>query len=143
MTQLFDAIRNGDAELVKTLLAADSSLAEARNPDGATAVLWAAYTRHADLAPTLLGGREPDFFEACALGRTDRVATLLQHDPSLARADSPDGFSGLGLSLFFGHPTAARLLVDAGADLNRPSQNSFRVTPLHSAVASGQIELLD
>jgi ankyrin repeat protein len=143
MSQLFDAIRAGDAEMVKKLLAVDPSLAEARNQDGATAVLWAAYTRHADLVPILLAGREPDFFEACALGRTDRVAALLQQDPSLARADSPDGFSGLGLSLFFGHPSAARLLVEAGADVNRPSQNSFRVTPLHSAVASGKVELLD
>jgi ankyrin repeat protein len=143
MSQLFDAIRAGDAELVKVLLAADPSLAEARNPDGATAVLWAAYTRHADLAPILLGAREPDFFEACALGRTDRVTALLKHDPSLARADSADGFSGLGLAIFFGHDAPARLLVEAGADVNRPSQNSFRVTPLHSAIESGKIELLD
>jgi ankyrin repeat protein len=58
-------------------------------------------------------------------------------------AHSPDGFSGLGLSVFFGHLEIARMLVEAGADVNRPSQNSIRVAPLHSAVESGSIPLLD
>jgi ankyrin repeat protein len=143
MSLLFDAIRRGDEGAVRAMLAEDAALGESRNQEGATAVLWALYTRHADLAPLVLGERQPDFFEACALGRRDRVAALLREDPDLSTADAPDGFSGLGLAIFFGHPETARLLVDAGADVNRPSQNSFRVTPLHSAVESGSLEMLD
>ena len=69
---IFDAIRQGDAEQVRELLAADPALGEARNAQGATPLLWAVYTRHAELAPLLLSGRQADFFEACALGDTLR-----------------------------------------------------------------------
>jgi ankyrin repeat protein len=141
--ELFDAIRKGDATQVRTLLAADPKLAEARNQDGATPALWAVYTRHAELAPIVLGAREPDFFEACALGRRDRADELLRHDPRLADGYSGDGFTGLGLAVFFGHLEIARMLVGSGADVNRPSRNSIRVSPLHSAVESGSIPLLD
>jgi ankyrin repeat protein len=140
---LFEAIRKGDAGEVSALVAADPRAREARNGDGASAVLWAVYTRHADLAPILLGGRDPDFYEACALGRKEHVAELLSRDPELAAGFSADGFSGLGLAIFFGHPGIARLLVEAGADVNAPSRNAIRVTPLHSAVEGGDVAMLD
>jgi len=141
--QFFDAIRKGDAAEVRALLAVDPGLATARREDGATAVLWAAYTRHPELAPVILGPREPDFFEACALGRPERVEQLLRADLGLAKTDSADGFSGLGLAAFFGNVEIGRLLVEAGADVNRASRNAIRVSPLHSAVASGSVTLLD
>jgi ankyrin repeat protein len=141
--QLFDAIRKGDALQLQSLLSANPKLAKAANRDGATAVLWAAYTRHPELAAMLLGSREPGFFEACALGMRDRVALLLRQDPSLAAAFSDDGFGGLGLAIFFGHFEIARILVDAGADVNSPSRNAIRVAPLHSAVASGSVAILE
>jgi ankyrin repeat protein len=140
---LFDAIRQGDASQVQALLLADPKLANSRNSDGATAVLWTVYTRHAELAPLLLAGREPDFYESCALSREDRVAALLTGDPSLANGYSADGFTGLGLAIFFNHPEIARVLVDSGADVNRPSRNAIGVYPLHSAVASGSAALVD
>ena len=142
-TQLFDAIRKGDAAQVRTLLEADPKLAQASNQDGATPALWAVYTRHAELAPIVLGAREPDFFEACALGRRDLAAQLLKQNPRLVDGYSGDGFTGLGLAVFFGHLEIARMLVESGAGVNRPSRNSIRVSPLHSAVASGSIPLLD
>src|ERR1017187_2649984 len=142
-TQLFDAIRKGDAAQVRTLLEADPKLAQASNQDGATPALWAVYTRHAELAPIVLGAREPDFFEACALGRRDLAAQLLKQNPRLVDAYSGDGFTGLGLAVVFGHLLIARMLVESGAGVNRPSRNSIRVSPLHSAVASGSIPLLD
>ncbi|HJT86642.1 MAG TPA: hypothetical protein VJ732_02275, partial [Bryobacteraceae bacterium] len=102
-TEFFDAIRKGDAAAVRALLAAAPKLAEAHNADGATPALWAAYTRHPELAETVLGGRAPDFFEACALGRGDRSAKLLEQNPKLIEDYSGDGFTGLGLAVFFGH----------------------------------------
>jgi ankyrin repeat protein len=142
-TQFFDAIGQGDEPRVRALLAQDPELSQARNQDGATAVLWAAYTRHSALAPLVLAGREPDFFEACALGRRDRAALLLEREPSLLTAFSADGFSALGLAVFFGHAEIARMLVEAGADVNQPSRNAIRVAPLHSAVESGSLPLLE
>jgi len=140
--EFFDAIRKGDGAAVSALLATDPHLADARK-DGATPALWAVYTRHPELAPMVLAGREPDFFEACALGYDDRAAQLLQHDPKLMEAYSADGFGPLGLAVYFGHLEIARMLVKAGADVNAPSRNAFRVSPLHSAVASGSVAALD
>ena len=140
---LFEAIRKGDTTQVQALMTADPQLSGARNPDGATPALWAAYTRHAALAPLVLAGRDADFFEACALGRTGRAADLLARDARLVDAYSADGFTALGLAVFFGHEEIARLLVAAGADVNRPSRNAIRVAPLHSAVESGSLALLD
>ena len=73
---IFDWIRQGDAERIRTLLAADPALANSRTPEGASTVLWAVYTRHPELAPLLLGSRPPDFFEACALGADARIVEL-------------------------------------------------------------------
>jgi ankyrin repeat protein len=140
---LFDAIRKGDAGQVRALMTSDPTLTAARNPDGATPALWAAYTRHPELAPVVLAGREPDFFEACALGNRGRASALLARDPKLVDAYSGDGFTGLGLAVFFGQEEIARQLVAAGADVNRPSRNAIRVAPLHSAVESGSLPLLN
>src|ERR1700691_3198105 len=111
---LFDAIRKGDAALVRALLASDPTLPGARNPDGATPALWAAYTRHPELATTVLAGREPDFFEACVLGDGQRASALLASDPKLIDAYSADGFTPLGLAVFFGHEELAGQLVAVG-----------------------------
>ncbi len=141
--QLFDAIRKGDAAEVRALLTAEPSLSDARHDSGATPVLWAVYTGHAELAELASGGRQPDFFEACALGRRERAAEILARDPKLVHEYSADGFSPLGLAVFFGHVDIARLLVERGADVDQPSRNALRVAPLHSAVASGTLELVE
>jgi len=140
---LFDAIRQGDADQVRALLAADPALANSRTPEGATPVLWSVYTRHSDLAPLLLAGRPADFFEACALGDQARAAELLAADPALANQHSGDGFTGLGYACFFGHSDLARLLLEGGADPNLAARNALGVAPLHSAVATGSPALIE
>ena len=78
---------------------------------------------------------ELDIFEAAAVGDTDRVRELLRADPQTANAWAEDGFQPLGLAVFFGHPETARILLDAGAEVNSASRNDFKVMPLHSACA--------
>src|SRR5215831_291014 len=140
---LFDAIRNGNADEVRALLAADPGLFDARTPEGATPVQWAVYTRHAELAPILLASRPPDFFEACVLGKIARVTDLLNADPALANAHSRDGFTGLGFACYFRHPELAALLLDREADPSLAATNALGVAPLHSAVASNLPEVVD
>jgi|SRR5882724_8978266 len=140
---LFDSIRGGNTEEVKALLAANPELASSRTPEGATPVLWAIYTGRSELAPILLGSRAPDFFEAAALGRTERVAEVLDADASQVNGHSADGFTALGFACFFRHLDTAKLLMDRGADPGLASNNALHVAPLHSAVAANLVELVD
>jgi uncharacterized protein len=84
----------------------------------------------------LAGNPELDVFEAAATGRADRLRELLDEDPGLVNAWTNDGFQPLGLASFFGHPNAARVLVERGAEINSASRNNFKVMPLHSACAT-------
>lgn len=73
-------------------------------------------------------------FEAAAFGRTERLREILAADPAAASALSQDGFTALHLAIFGGEPDAARVLIEAGADVNRVSTSSFaQVPPLGTA----------
>jgi uncharacterized protein len=99
-------------------------------------VLKAIYRGDREEAERLAGDKELDVFEAAALGRAERLQELLDADGSLANAWADDGFQPLGLACFFGHPEAARLLVEHGAEVNSASRNAMKVMPLHSAAAA-------
>ncbi len=80
-----------------------------------------------------------DVFEAAALGRTERVAALVDAEPGLVAAFSADGFTPLHLAAFFRHPETASLLVERGAPVDVFARHEeIVVTPLHSAVAAGE-----
>jgi uncharacterized protein len=101
-------------------------------------ILQALYVGDDDTAQALLSDHpELDVFEAAAVGDTERVRELVRDDPESANAWAEDGFQPLGLAAFFGHGEIARVLLDAGAEVNSASRNDFRVMPLHSACAVG------
>ena len=84
---------------------------------------------------------ELDVFEAAAVDRTPRLRVLLEEDPSLANAFGDDGFHPLGLACFFGHPEAARLLVEHGADVNMLSRNEhIQTAAIHAACAAQGVD---
>ena len=86
-----------------------------------------------------------DVFEAAALGRTDRLAELLQADETAANARADDGFTPLQLAAFFAQPDAVALLLRHGADVHAVSTNDMRIQPLHAALVQGNrrvVELL-
>ncbi len=141
MHELFDAIRAGDASRVRTLLTTDPSAVNRRNERGHSPVLIAQYHHKHELVALLLdAGPELDIFDAASVGRSARVATLLDRDPSLINGYSGDGFLPLGLAAFFGHPDTVRLLLARGADVAAVARNPMRVQALHSAVASRSLE---
>lgn len=140
--ELFDLVAKGDTGALVTLLDRDSDLAGARNEQGDSLLLAAIYSGRGDVVAALLQrGVVPDLFEASALGRIDRVRTLLADDPALVRAHSHDGWTALHLAAFFGHPEVARELIARGADVNARSRSERFAksnTPLHAAAANQQ-----
>lgn len=142
-TELFDAIRAGDLERVRTLVGDDRGLLDRRNERGNTPVLIAQYHRKRDVLAYLLS-LEPDLdvFDACSVGRSDRVAAHLDRDPALLNAYSSDGFFPLGLAAFFGHPDTVRLLLERGADVTLVARNPMKIQPLHAAAASRNLEVV-
>ena len=139
---LITAVRAGDADRVTALLATDPSLAAARDASGVSAILLARYRSDRAVTDILLAA-DPDLdvFESAALGYADRLMEGLEADPGSATALAPDGYTALHLAAFFGKAEAARLLLDAGADVNAVSANDMRVQPLHSAAAGGHVEV--
>jgi len=133
--EVFDVIRAGDATRLAALLAADRSLVNVRNERGHSPVLIAQYHQRGELVKMLLAaGPELDIFDAASVGRTARVAELLDGDGALVNAYSSDGFFPLGLAAFFGHPDTVQLLLTRGADVAQVARNPMRVQALHSAV---------
>ena len=142
--RVFELIDAEDVAGLRELLAADPSAAESRRSDGTSAVLWARYRFDLNAVEALLAARPRlDAFEAAAVGRNDALHVALEHDPAVATAFAPDGFTALGLASFFGHGEAVRLLLAAGARVNDASQNPMRVAPLHSALAGGHTEIAE
>ena len=138
MEELFTAIKAGDTERVRALVAEDPARAAARDPDGLSAVLTARYHRQDDALEALLAADpELDVLDAAATGRLDVLRTQIDADPGALAARSAEGFTPLHLAAFFGGGAAVRLLLAAGMDADADQDNPPRVRPLHSAVAAG------
>jgi ankyrin repeat protein len=108
--------------------------------DPQSAVLSALYRNQRDDAQRLAEGAALTIWEAAALGRDDRVAALLDADPALANAPSPDGHQPLGLAAFFAGASTVRLLLDRGAEVGAVARNAMQVQAIHAAVASRNAE---
>ena len=144
---VFDLIDAGDADSLSAELDRDPDLAGERNADGLSPVLYALYNGKQELVEPLLDANPPlDVFDAAAVGRTRGLEELLDAEPELVTAWSPDGFTALHLAAFFGQEDAAEILVERGAEVSLVARNAnIHVTPLHSAAAGshpGIVKLL-
>jgi uncharacterized protein len=112
---------------------------------GISELMQALYRGETERVAELRAARpELDVFEAAALGDVPQLRTLLDADPALVGAWSADGFTPLHFAAFFGHPAAAGLLIERGADLEVPARNeeiAGAARPLHSATAAGRREV--
>lgn len=134
--EFLEAVKKGERATVDRMLDADPSLASAKDATGTSAVLLAHYYGKAEVAAALLSrGPALDVFEAATAGDAQRVAALVDADPSLGDAVAQDGFSPLGLASFFKRRDVVKALLERGAKPSAPSRDQ-RFTPLHSAVAT-------
>jgi ankyrin repeat protein len=140
--RFFAAIGTGDADLVRSMVATDPSLASARDVQGVSAVMRARYRFDRGLVDAVMAaGPTIDVFEAASLGDVERLRELLDGDPSLATAFSADGFTALHFPAFFGGVEAARLLLERGADVDAHGRSWMTGTPLNSAAAGGHTDV--
>ena len=137
-----DAIKAGDDDRVRTLLAGDETLANAKQGE-LPAVMLAAYYGQRAVAQTLIDhGADVDVFAAAALNKADRLALLLR-DPDVINSHSHDGWTPLALAAHFGSRESAKLLLAAGADHSVRSKNPTGNTPLHAAVAGKRHDIVE
>lgn len=141
--EFLTAIKEGKSARARELLAADLSLAEARDENGVSALMLSRYHGAHEATAAIREARaELDVFEAAAVGDVDTLHDLLHDDPSVLDARSPDDATALHFAAFFAQPETARLLVEHGADVHGVSPTFGNVTPLHSAAAGGSAEIV-
>lgn len=142
MSELFEAIRRGDAEAVARMLDGEPSLAGTRE-NGVTPLLGALYNGKREVAEVIAARIRLTVHEAAAWGDAAAVEAELAREPDLIDTPSEDGFHPLSLAAFFGQPEVARLLISRGASVSLPAENAMRVAPLHAAAAVGNRELVE
>ena len=149
-TEMFDAVRAGDAEKVKALLQADPKLAEARTEDGSTALHLAALEGHSDIARRLLAGgaqvnarglREETPLHMAMYDAHLEVAEVLLASQADVNAQNADGQTPLHLAARKGHRALVLFLLDHGADVDAKDRQD--ATPLHAAAAAGHKEVIE
>jgi ankyrin repeat protein len=139
---LIEAIKANDLQQVTDLLDEDPALIQGQTESGLSALMTALYHGKNEIAWTLADRTKVcSIFEAAAMGRLDLVREIVDQEPEQANAIARDGFQPLGLSSYFGHEEVVRYLIEKGAEVNAPSKNMQRVTPLHSAVAGCHLEI--
>lgn len=128
---------NLDALLIQTPL-----LAKTRTSHSVSPLMLSCYYKKPDVTMLILKHLdEINLFEATAAGKFDVVAHLLTNHPEAVNYYAEDGFTPLGLACYFGQNEIAQYLVSKGADVNLPSNNGFKVYPLHSATAGNYTQI--
>jgi ankyrin repeat protein len=141
-TAVFEAIRKNDIAGLRALVETDRAKAQQRSEQGISPLIFAAYNERPQMVDYLKGKLTSlDFHEACVVGDIPTVKRFLARGVDV-ELRSPDGFTPLGLSVFFHQPAVAKLLVEAGADVNAKASNTLQVAPIHAAVARSDFSTL-
>jgi hypothetical protein len=106
-------------------------------PDPETIVTAAAHRESAALQEFIAAGVPMSAPIAAALGDDAQLR------PCLARADATDVQTAFGLAVINGHREAARLALDAGADVNAPLPVHRHSTALHQAAGDDRVDLIE
>lgn len=142
-----DLVKRGATSEIAAWVEAEPQIAESRDAQGVSALLWSIYSGQTVVRDFLRSGLEPDLAEAAALGDSTRLQQLLGEDTALARqranSRSADGWPLLHLAAAFGNVGTVRLLLDAGADAGQVSATPLRNQALHAALAlSKNLEII-
>jgi ankyrin repeat protein len=122
IVDLFSAVAIGDEEEVRRLLKNDPKAVNFRGPDGDPALSFAVAMNDKNIVAALLkAGGEVD------------IRNKSEHTGSV-------GETALHAAAFWGRPEIARLLIDAGADVNALTDR--KSTPLHEAARLTNVKMV-
>jgi ankyrin repeat protein len=134
---LVAAVLEGDEGRVAELVRRDRELPLTRNMFGASPVHAAHFTGRDDLLAPFLPQGAVAFALAAELGRIDAVRAEVQAHPDRARSFDERGSTALHGACYWGQSDVARVLLEAGADANAITRDSFlQIAPLGAAVAT-------
>jgi uncharacterized protein len=136
-TSLREAIETRNEPAALELLNASPELAFGSNANGVSLLMLALYYELPALARVMARHKPLDVFEAASLGELEAAK-----QSGLVDTFSTDGFTLLGLAIFFRQSKVAEYLVNAGADINLASRNAQGVAPIHAACARGDLDTL-
>lgn len=152
-TVLMAAVRAGNADAVRALLDAGAQVNTTEPQVGHTALMWAVREDRPELVALLIGreaslelktrtGAKPAVRPPGAGGGSHGVGIVRGGVPPQGEQPAtPGGMTALSFAAREGRLEAARLLLDAGADVNAADANSISplvmaITNRHTAVAS-------
>lgn len=147
-SRLRQAVVAGDRGAVLAMLDVDPAAAAATDPGELSPLLTAFYHGRPRVAADLLLAREQagiglDVLEAAAAGDQPRLAELVDADPDVVQTRTVDGLTPLHLAAFLGHAGATMFLALLGADVLVVADNPSRMQPVHSAVESGNVGVVE
>jgi len=140
------AVAGGDAITVKSMLARDPALANARSPKGTGAVTIALFINKGEgftdpaknaVLQELLAHAKLDLFETAALGTAAQLDSMLT-DPAALTSRTAFGWTLLHMAAFGGNAATTELLLKKGAALESRAKSKFLNTPLQTACLNGQ-----
>jgi hypothetical protein len=134
-----DLVKRGDTQEIADWVKDDPQIAESRDAQGVSALLWAVYSGQTVIRDFLRSGLELDLAEAAAVGDVARLRELLGSDRPMAREQansrSADGWPLLHLAAAFADRETVLTLLDAGADVDQISETPMRNRALHASLA--------
>jgi ankyrin repeat protein/L-ascorbate metabolism protein UlaG (beta-lactamase superfamily) len=148
-SEIHDAIRRGDLPAVQRLVASDSSLLGAKEPDGSTPLHVAARTGNIEIAKYLLGAgadlRAGDNENSNVLhlaavgGRRDMIDLVLARGIDVNSADD-NGMTAILFAVGYNHADLVPYLVSKGARIDCKTKHG--TTLMHQAAYRGNLDLI-
>jgi ankyrin repeat protein len=131
---IFVLIDAGDAAGLHALIEQDKGALDARDDEGLSPLMHAAYRGQGPVFDALAAQGSDDAWDRILLGESEGLPA--------PDAWTPDGFTPLHIAAFAKNAAAAQALLDAGADPNVFATASFaRVTPLGTCAFAGATEV--